>query len=74
MLQKNSPWAVSTVLQHVVGVGGVCEEELALDGHTAALLCLKAIDQDVIYNTNTFFLNIAFYIMFKTFSKLIFIL
>lgn len=47
-LQKNTPWAVSTVLQHVVGVGGVCKVELALDGHTAAFLCLETFDQDIV--------------------------
>lgn len=52
LLQENTPWAVSTVLQHIVGVGGVCEVELALDGHTAALLCLKTFYQDIIYKTN----------------------
>lgn len=40
-------------MQHVVGVGGVCKVELALDGHTAAFLRLKAVDQDIIWIINS---------------------
>lgn len=46
------PWAVPAVLQHVVGVCGVGEKELAVDGHAAAHFGLKAVNEDVVWKAN----------------------
>lgn len=50
MWRETPPRAVSAVLQDVVRVGGVGEEELALNGHTAALLGLEPLHQHVIWS------------------------
>lgn len=50
---ENAPRAVATVLQHIVGVCGVGEVELAVDGHTAAFFNVKAFNKDIIWRNKT---------------------
>lgn len=48
---SSRPGAVPTVLQYVVGVGGVGQIELALDANTAAVFGVKALHQRLVCRT-----------------------